>query len=177
MLSGQGQSTFSNPGKGKHLEECLGRTPAHNNLVEQVCADTGLQQLLNLTHQLSCLCRTAKQVLRGSTDTLVEDPAWLQLMTQLTAQAMTCPARNQGSHTLHDATSVEALNVLGSHSLLTAIIGSFRSFCFEFGQKTVDHFVSFISIGDSQDHTKVSTLLTADQLMARGHSCSFLPQQ
>ena len=109
MLSGQGQSTIFKPGSGKHLEEFLGRTPAHNNLVEQVCAEMELQQLLKLMHQLSCLCRTARQVLRGSIDTLVEDPAWLQLMTQLTAQALTCPAHNRGSHTLHDATLVEAL--------------------------------------------------------------------
>ena len=98
------------PGHGKHLEEFLCKTPAHNNLVEQVCADTELQQLLKLTHQLSCLCRTARQVLRGSIDTWVEDPAWLQLMTQLTAQALTRPAHNQGSHTLHDAVLVGALN-------------------------------------------------------------------
>ena len=110
LLSGQGHSTFPKPGSGKHLEDFLGRTPAHNNLVELVCPDTGLQQPLKLMLQLSCLCRTAKQVLRGSTDTLVEDPAWLQLMTQLTAQASTRPARNRGSHMLHDAVLVEALN-------------------------------------------------------------------
>lgn len=108
MLSGQGQSTFFKSGSGRHLEDFLGRTPAHNNLVEPVCADKGLQQPLKLMHQLSCLSRTARQVLRGSIDTLVEDPAWLQLMTQLTAQASTCPAHNRGSHTLHDAILVEA---------------------------------------------------------------------
>ena len=101
---------FPKPGSGKHLEDFLGRTPAHNNLAELVCPDTGLQQPLKLMLQLSCLCRTTKQVLRGSTDTLVEDPAWLQLMTQLTAQASTRPARNRGSHMLHDAVLVEALN-------------------------------------------------------------------